>query len=183
MKKESALGIVFLFIMNSVFCQDPLKFEGVIYIDSSLTKMELFTRGRQWFSQNFKNEKNVVSIEDKESGEISGNSSFGFFTDKSNYQYFWASGYISYKISIYLKDGRYKYLLHSFVHMGSYTGYNTPISYGLVTTDSISPRPSRGKPNQAVWESIKNRCNIESKKIIASLHEAMITKSEIETDW
>ena len=169
--------VSFLFVSIGIFSQE-LKYEDVVKVDSTATKDELYNRARTWFSKEFKSEKDVISVEDKASGEISGNGAIRY--DPSSF-YFGADcarGYITYKINIYLKDGRYKYSIHSFRHEGTYCPGGGITSYGVLTE---SEKPLKG-PKKG-WNEVKERAKKYALKTIESLKEAMNKKHETNNNW
>lgn len=165
------------------FSQEPLKWEEVVMLDSTINKEELFTRARHWFSNNFKSEKDVISIADKESGEILGNAVLEYTSKHFYMGVVCVNGYVNFKINIYVKDGRYKYVFHSFNHEGSYYDGNKPINYGMLTDSEIAPKPSRGVSSNKAWNEIKEQTLSQMDVVINSLKIEMAKKSEILEDW
>ena len=86
-----------------------LIYTGIATVDSS-THKELALRARQWFSDNFKNPKDVLQINDIDNGELSGNGSFRSSATLKAYGITQAtSGFITVKISVWTKDNKYKF--------------------------------------------------------------------------
>ncbi len=165
------------------YSQEPLKWEEVITVDSTVNKTELFYRARHWFSNTFKSEKHVISISDKESGEISGNAVVEYKSNNFYVGVVCVNGYVNFKINVYVRDGRYKYVFHSFVHEGSFSRGNKPISYGLLTDSEIAPIPTRGSANNRAWAEIKDQTTNQINSLIDSLKTEMASKSQILDDW
>ncbi|MGH1516936.1 DUF4468 domain-containing protein [Chryseobacterium sp. JK1] len=174
--------LTFLLLNSLLFCQE-LTYEEVIPVDSSVTKEELYNRARTWFAKSFKDEGEVLTIQDKDTGEISGNGSFRYRTKKMFFGLWCIVGNIHFKINIYLKDGKYKYTIHSLTHEGSYFDGNRPISYGLLTVDENAPQPSRGGANDKVWRDIKVKSDEKIVAIISDLRQAMTKNHETSNDW
>ncbi|WP_157969131.1 DUF4468 domain-containing protein [Chryseobacterium piscium] len=151
--------------------------------DSTITKDELFNRARSWIGKNYNSEKHVISTEDRSNGEISGNGSMTYKTNKLYFGVGAVMGDIDYKINIFVKDGRYKYSFHSFRHTGTYVGGSNPISYGLLTEDQEAPKPTRGRTNNKAWKDIKVQASIKIKETIESLKQAMNKEYEASKDW
>lgn len=146
-----------------------LKFEKVVMLDSSYSQSYLFTNARQWISDNFKDANAVLTIQDKQSGELSGNGSFSF--------YFRDLGKINFKCSIIVKDGRYKYSFYNFEHFYQTQSYG---GLGLVTTSELYPYKCslfKGYTNKT-WKEIKVQINSNMEILIASLEKAMKEKSK-----
>lgn len=179
---KSIVILFLLFASISSFAQD-FQFEEVVKVDSTVTKDELFNRARSWFGKTYNNEKYVISTEDRSTGELSGNGSLFYNTKKLYFGVGAVIGEVDYKINIYVKDGRYKYVFHSFRHNGSYVGGSDPISYGLLTKSEEAPKPSRGGANKKAWNDIKEQTQVKIQKTIEGLKIAMNTKYEGSGDW
>jgi hypothetical protein len=89
-----------------------ITYSEVVYLDSLANKQELFSRAREWFAKAYKSSRNVIQMEDKENGKIIGKALMQVYYKEFPY------GYINYTISIYIKDGRYKYEFTDFHHTG-----------------------------------------------------------------
>ncbi|HRG19192.1 MAG TPA: DUF4468 domain-containing protein [Flavobacterium lutivivi] len=97
---------------------NKISYSEVIFVDSLASKQELFSRAREWFAKAYKSSTNVIQMEDKESGKIVGKALMEVFS--SNLGIPVEGGYMNYTISIYLKDGRYKYEITDFYHTGKF---------------------------------------------------------------
>ncbi|SDI97974.1 DUF4468 domain-containing protein [Chryseobacterium jejuense] len=180
--KKSLIALIFTLFSIVVFSQE-LKYEEVVQVDSTVSKKELYNRARSWFADNFKDEGEVMTIQDDSTGEITGNGNFRYNTNKIYMGVWCVTGTIHFKINIYLKDGRYKYVIHNLVHEGSYFDGSRPINYGLLTVNENSPNPSRGGPGKKAWTDIKEKTNDRVQLIISGLKEAMVKKHETSNDW
>ncbi len=181
--KKIFLILVVMSVSILGFSQEPLKWEEVVTVDSTVNKTELYSRARQWFSNTFKSEKDVVSVSDKESGEISGNAVVEYKSDRFYFGVVCVNGYVNFKINVYVKDGRYKYVFHSFDHEGSFYQGNKPISYGILTNSEIAPKPTRGGANNKAWAEIKDQTTRQVNALIESLKTSMLRKSEVQDNW
>lgn len=180
MKKIPTLLILLFSII--VYSQD-FQFEEVVNVDSTLTKEELFNRARTWIGKTYNNEKFVIATEDRNNGELSGNGIMTYHPGRIFFGRDVVKGEVNYKINIYVKHGRYKYVFHTFRHTGSSVGINQPINYGIITGTEEPPRPSRTAGNKTAWKDIKEESEIKIKKIIVSLKEAMNKQYESSKDW
>lgn len=174
---------LFTLLLSIFALSQDFQFEEVVKVDSTTTKDELFNRARSWFGKTYNNEKFVISTEDRINGEISGNGSMNYRTNKLYFGVAAVEGDIDYKINIYVKDGRYKYTIHSFRHSGSPAGMSSPINYGILTNSNEAPKPSRGGPNNKAWNDIKNVAKTKTNKIIEDLKEYMNKQYEASKDW
>lgn len=176
MKKSITLLTVLLSVF--IFSQE-LKYEEVVKVDSTITKEELYNRARSWYAATYKSEKDVMSIDDKVLGEISGNGAIWYESQKFYAGVLCAKGYVRYKINIYVKDGRYKYNFHSFVHEGTRCpGGGGLVSFGLLTLD----KEHKTESNKG-WREVKELVNTRMMNLIKSLEEAMNKKHENSNDW
>ncbi len=99
---------------------NKISYSEVIKIDSTIDKDELYKRARAWFSKTYNSSKDVIQFENKDDCKIIGKALFkvSFKTIiGSNYP----GGYINYTISIYTKNGKYKYEITDFYHTGIIT--------------------------------------------------------------
>ncbi|WP_185246678.1 DUF4468 domain-containing protein [Chryseobacterium bernardetii] len=171
------------FICSTLYFGQELKYEEVVQVDSTVTKQELYKRARTWFADSFKDESEVMTIQDDNTGEITGNGNFKYNTNKIYMGVWCVIGTIHFKINVYLKDGRYKYIIHNLVHEGSYFDGSRPIDYGLLTTAATPPNPSRGGPGKKAWQDIKEKTNEKVSIIVSSLKEAMSKPHESNNNW
>ncbi|KAA0126399.1 DUF4468 domain-containing protein [Chryseobacterium sp. SN22] len=180
MKKSFFL---FSILLSSVLFSQELKYEEVVNVDSLTTRDELFNRARSWIGKTYNDERYVIATEDRSTGELSGNGSFLYDTKKLYFGVWTVIGHIDYKVNIFVKDGRYKYIIHSFRHTGTSIDGNSPTNYGLITEGSDVPRPSRGGPNKKAWNDIKEMAKIKAERLINSLKEAMNKKYAATDNW
>lgn len=177
------LTSVFILLISSILFSQDFQFEDVVKVDSTTTKDELFNRARTWIGKTYNNEKFVIATEDRNNGELSGNGVMNYNPGRIFFGRDVVKGEINYKINIYVKDGRYKYVFHSFRHTGQSIGMNKPINYGIITGSADAPKPSRGTASNAAWKDIKEVSEFKIKKIIESLKEAMNKKYEASKEW
>jgi hypothetical protein len=181
------LIFVLLFLLPLVaFSQldnNPIIFTEVVKVDSNSTKNDLFNAARAWFNTAFVSSKDVLQIIDKENGELSGKGvikySNGFPGSETTY------GEIRFSVSVFVKEGRYKYEFANFIHEGSpHDGYGA-YNFGLITNAITCNVVQWGKPTQKwkdkIWNDIKSRINETIPQLIASLKDAMSKK--LNTDW
>jgi len=174
--------LTFLICSNLSFSQD-FQFEDVVKVDSTVSKDELFNRARTWIGKTYNDEKFVIATEDRNNGELSGNGAMDYNPGRMFFGRDVVKGEINYKINLYVKDGRYKYIFHSFRHTGQSIGMNKPINYGIITGSADAPKPSRGSASNVAWKDIKEVSEFKIKKTIESLKEAMNKKYEASKEW
>ncbi|MBX2969410.1 MAG: DUF4468 domain-containing protein [Cyclobacteriaceae bacterium] len=74
-----------------------------------VTKDELYLRAKKWFVTTYKSAKDVIQLDDKESGTIVGKGNFRI-------TYYAREPLIDHTISISVKDGRFKYEIKDLVY-------------------------------------------------------------------
>lgn len=174
----------FVFILNGCFpsrqanviTKDPICYSAVAKVEN-VSQQELFTRARAWFADNFEDSKNVLRIQDKDAGELIGKGSFDYKTPIGVKNA--ADGYITFRIKIFTKDGRYKYQFESFFHHGSdYKKYSAQ-DFRLITTDENCPYDvfstsiTYKKWRNKIWKDIKKEIDLKTAVLISDLNKAM----------
>lgn len=150
-----------------------ITYTEVVKVDSTATKDELYSRAREWFAKAYKSSTNVIQMEDKESGKIVGKALTQVFYQamKSNY----SGGYFHYTISIYIKDGRYKYEVTDFYHTGQASPH-VP-DYGTAESMINSKDKTMGIAMQKYYNYYLYQLDIDIRGLIADLKAAMTTKA------
>ncbi|WP_077417989.1 DUF4468 domain-containing protein [Chryseobacterium sp. JV274] len=175
------LSVFIIFYSFLCFSQE-LKYEEVVTVDST-TKEELYNRARTWVKQTFNKKNSSIDVDDERLGEISASGILDYRKQKSYFGSGCVEGPIRIKFSIFLKDGRYKYIFHSFEHKGS-GGYGCrKTDYGIITTDEKAPQPSWGKPSDKAWNDIKEVLKENIELNASDLKEAMNKKHESNNNW
>lgn len=150
-----------------------ITFMEVVYVDSSFKKNELFNTAMNWFARTYISSKEVIQLQDKEQGVIIGKGIIPVY-----YQYMGINtqdGYMNYTISVYVKDGRYKYEITDFFHEPHLTGGN---NYGsaeeMLNTKKVG--------YQKILNNMLNQMNIKANEVIKNLKLAMGRKNSI-NNW
>jgi hypothetical protein len=166
---KKCLLLIFLMANLSIYGQEKLLgilptengsviYTGLIKVDS-IDKNALYGRAKKWFIDNYKSAKDVIQLDDKENGEITGKGNF-----KINY--YARDARISHTISILVKDGRCKYII-------------TDFSYSDSQNDKFAienfPKTWAGKKKLYI------KVDEEVKSIIVSIEKFMATKPK--NDW
>ena len=161
-----------------------ITYSEVIYVDSLANKQELFSRAKEWFAKAYKSSTNVIQMEDKESGKIIGKALMQVYHKAfgSNYP----SGYINYTISIYIKDGRYKYEVTDFHHTGQLvSGGNRIPDYGVCEKMINTTDKTMGISHQKTYNYYLFQMDNNIKDLLSDLKSAMTTKetNTKKDDW
>jgi hypothetical protein len=180
MKKILFVSIISIFISQMGFAQDSLiKFEKIVYLDSIYLKDDLYVKARQWISDNFTDANSVITISDKESGELSGNGSFE--VNASKLRLSGVTQIVRFKIAILVKNAKYKVQFYNFEHT---TPSYTELSMGLITNSVHYPYKTitkmAFKTFDKVWIDTKNQLNVKVESLFSSLEKAMREKPKNE---
>lgn len=115
--KEKLLFTILFLLSIRVFAQEVqlpinqetklIEFTGLVTVDTTLTKNELYSKTKEWFAKSFKSANDVIQMDDKEAGIIIGK---GNFSDRKS------CGIINFTLKVQVKDGRYKYWFSNFKH-------------------------------------------------------------------
>lgn len=169
-----------LFLSSSLFAQKKLTFVDVVQVDS-ISKKELYNRSLIWFANAFVSANDVIQVKDPEEGLIMAKAitsyTPSFMTGAS------AKGIVSYTFSIYVKDGRYKYVATDFY----YDPYNKGKGYmqpAILTDDEECPHPVPMAKNWShrVWLDIKEQVQESMELLITSMKLGMLTPAPTQQD-
>jgi len=163
---------IFLLLLTISFCsikicsQIPVKdgvfvYDGVVTVENT-DKDALYGRIYEWFARTYNSANDVIQLNDKENGKIVGKGIFKI-------DYYQRKPTISHTISVYVKDGRFRYVIeflkYSDIQGDSFNLENFPKGW-----------VSKGSLYKKVDEKIKN--------IIGSLIDYSKKQSTIENeDW
>lgn len=107
--KQSILIVLAVVLSVNTYAQDSLtqrQWTSVVKVDS-VSKADLYNRARTWFAKTYGSAKSVIQMDDKEAGEIVGKGlvetwmSLGLGVK--------AHMFVYYTLTVYVKDGKYKY--------------------------------------------------------------------------
>ena len=159
-----------------------ITYTEVIKVDSSTNKSELYSRAREWFAKAYNSSVNVIQMDDKESGKIVGKSLVKVYAKAlgiTTHQ-----GYINYTITIYLKDGRYKYEISNFYHTGMMTSSGQRIEdYGFCEEMIHTKKKSWGFSYQKSFNGFLTQLEIQMKSLIDDLKTSMAKTNNKKNDW
>ncbi len=143
------------------YCQNQdFKF---IKIDSvSGSKSDLYSKSKIWIADNFRSTKDVLQMDDKDAGHIVVRTLFktvakGGFGNSIGYDY------VNFKISIDIKDGKYRIVIDEFEHE---TGPNTRAPGGGSLT--------KDKPESGYYAGFSKKRWIEIKQEAVDLSDKLM---------
>ncbi|MCA4897769.1 MAG: DUF4468 domain-containing protein [Bacteroidota bacterium] len=145
-----------------------LLFSEVVQVDS-VSKNELYSRSKDFFVSVFKSAKDVVQLDDKEAGIVTGK---GF----SKIQEAGVELQMWYSIKIQSKNGRYKYEIFDL-----YFQYEAKTSPPSEVFDKSVYYKKNGEPRTA-YETRKNEMLKKIKSLTESIKTTMNKKSK-KDDW
>lgn len=170
---KKLLLVILLSLPIKLLAQTQLEFEKVIEVPGK-TKDQLYQSARQWFNETFGSSKAVLTIQDKETGELAGNCNLPFRSEGKLRPC--TEGYVSAKISVMVKDGKFKIVMKKFIHKAE-GGYllladdECAISLGLITTDAEFPYRPRTGLKKKVWVELKGFCADNFNTLASSLND------------
>lgn len=155
-------------------------YSDVLKVDS-ISKDVLFSRAREWFNKNFKDYKSVISIEDKENGELSGK---GLMHFNVIWKYMGKTALpvdVEFQISIKTKDGRYKYDFSDFrvVYFWTQKRNFTPITSSIEPTEDWKSTTASKKYRKSYYYQTKEGVNQNVQLLVQSLKKQMVQSN----DW
>lgn len=160
-----------------------ITYTAVESVDTTIGKLELYSRAREWFAKAYKSSQNVIQMDDKESGKIVGKALMQVYHKAlgSNYP----SGYINYTISIYFKDGRYKYEISNFYHTGQLvSGGNRIEDFGPCEEMINTKKKTWGVSYQKTFNYYLSQLDTNIKLLILDLKESMNKVADSKkNDW
>ncbi|KAA2222985.1 DUF4468 domain-containing protein [Chryseobacterium sediminis] len=174
----------FLFVISTTFAYaQNFKFEEVIKVDSTITKDELFNRARVWAKENYNSKNSFIITEDMNNGEISGVGVIDYRTDNKYKGYSCVEGPIKYHFSIFVKNGRYKYLYDLFDHKGSAGNLCRAGNFGVISNTKEAPSIGKGIAYDLALEDVKEKIDSKIKLLSSSLEKGMNKNYEGNNDW
>lgn len=153
---------------------DQIIYTGVVNVDS-VNANELYLRAKLWLAEAYKNSKEVIQVDDKESGQIVGKGIF--VVDWQVTFYSFTKTNIHHVIKLQLKDGRYKYEISSFLIKYDIADKTSVISQETTILDWDKNR-NRDENTKKYFTKI----NAEVEATILSLEKAMKKPSK-SSDW
>jgi hypothetical protein len=145
-------------------------FMGIVKVDS-VSKDELYNRASTWFAKSFNSAQNVLQKNDRVDGVLIGRALFLHYMKGLLGENIQPGNAINYTISVYTKDGRYKYEITDFIYD------NSPYGSSEIRTT---------KPNfqtKKYWNNVKQHCLDEANLLISSLKEEMNKPVSSKNDW
>lgn len=160
------------------FSQEPLTYSDVIQVDS-ISQTELYYRAKLWFANTYKNSKEVIHVDNQEAGQILGKSIMDYTPNFFSGQGM-VAGTVKYTITIYVKEGRYKYEITDFIHHS-----HKSFAFGLITDSESAPKKvplNNQKFADKVWNDIKSEVDEYCLLLISEIKTGMEKPTASEND-
>lgn len=197
MKILTSLTILFMLSTTCIYGQNEkinfpidsfthkITYTEVVILDSSTSKLELYSRVREWFAKTYNSAMNVIQMDDKENGKIIGKALMKVYF-KTIFNSNYSGGNINYTISIYVKDGKYKYEITDFYHTGELAGNGDRIPDGGPCEDLLNrTKGFWGNSYKKTYFLFLTQMNEKIESLTTDLKLFMNTKSSLikKSDW
>jgi hypothetical protein len=161
----------------------PLQFQEVVTVEG-VTRDQLYNTALAWFPEAFRSGKDVLQVQNKDAGTLVGTG-----TEKYEPVVFIGSactrGVLRYRVTVEVKDGRYRYTIDGFTHEGGGPACRGDgISWGLLTTNPVSPsmKGFSSGMEQQMWADMKKKATALAETLSKSLREHL-AKAASEKPW
>lgn len=149
-------------------------YSEVVKVDSTITKYQLYSKAREWIANVFISSKDVIQMDDREAGKIIVKGSFEL-TSKLDIDL------MKFTISIYLKDGKYKYVITDFIrrYYVDRRYYEEPIEVVINNSKNATTKIRRRFMKQKLDHTVEKMTDL-----IRDLKQTMQIKTlKNEDDW
>jgi hypothetical protein len=161
----------------------PLQFQEVVTVEAT-TRDQLYNAALAWFPEAFRSGKDVLQVQNKDAGMLVGTGAEKYepavFVGSSC-----TSGLLRYRVTVEVKDGRYRYTIDGFTHEGGGPAcHGAGISWGLLTTNPISPsiKGFSSGMEQQMWADMKKKATTLGDTLSKSLR-AKLAAAATEKPW
>ena len=140
-----------------------ITYEGVVEVPG-ISKADLYTRANAWVAHSYRSAQDVIQLNDKEAGQLIVKGLARVTSRGSDF------GVVHHTLTVYVKDGRYKYVLTDFTHDAS-SAPNIQSAGPLEQPAGqlFALNMGAGKP----WADIKRETAADARRLMASLQTAM----------
>jgi hypothetical protein len=145
---------------------DLITYEGVIEV-AGMDKAVLYSRAYNWLAKTYRSSTDVIQVQDKETGELVAK---GLVRVTSRGR---DAGSVLHTLTIYIKDGRCKYVLTNLVHQAGTSSY---LSGGPLEQQKAHILPAGMFGAQRAWTDIRASANTAFYQLVNNLITAMTLK-------
>jgi hypothetical protein len=143
-----------------------ITYQGVIEAPG-LTQAQLYTRAHDWLARTSSID-NTPQPQNAATDQLITKGSWPV-TITAGLAGTLAAGFVQYTLSIYLKDGRYKYVLSNLTH-GSPGGGHDVAAAGPLEQANVQLIPMGGK---RYWNQVRKQADMSARKLVVELQNAM----------
>jgi hypothetical protein len=157
----------------------PLVISGVDEL-GEVAMEDLYNRAYLWASDGSIEGLYSIHETDQWNGLLILTGSFPYNMEKKVAGWRRIEGDIFYRLSIYTRDGKYKYVFSHFVHQGS---GEQPINYGRIYDSKSTNLHLSAEPHLVVINELLSSVKEQVKMKTKTLQEVMKKPTELETIW
>jgi hypothetical protein len=142
-----------------------ITYEGVVEVPG-VSKADLYTRAYAWIAKAYRSANDVIQMNDKEAGQLVAKGSMRVTARALGMDM--DAGVVRHTLSIYVKDGKYKYVLTNLTHEDS-----------RPKAPSVGPLEREDLPfgmSKKVWANMKGEANRDARRLVGELQAAMTLK-------
>lgn len=140
-----------------------ITYQGVVEV-AGASKDQLYTRAYDWMLRTFRTSNNVT--QKKEADQVVGSGAWPVLI------YHQDAGTVVHTLTVYVKDGRYKYVLSNLTHQSEgAAGEKGFRSGGPLEQNDVRLNPMFFGSKQ--WNNVREQANREALKLVASLQASM----------
>lgn len=157
-----------------------ITYKGVVEL-KGMTAQQLYSNGKAWFSKAFGSGKAVIDFDDNTNYKIIGKGKIPILVKGNLGKQ--PGGYVNFTISLFFKDGKYKYIFTNFYHEGE--DYPNSFNNSMIHCNSAGPleiEKQTGAFSQNNWFAwkdnwhyLKEQTNEAVLSLILSLKQNMIS--------
>ncbi|MCU7547790.1 DUF4468 domain-containing protein [Chitinophagaceae bacterium LB-8] len=163
------------------FVNDAIIYSEVVQVDST-SATDLYQRAKRFFVDAYKSANDVIQMDDEKNGEVTGKGNFKVFFDRGAL-ISGVSTSVKHTISIYVKDGRYKYEIKDLSVNYYESGSRIGTSY-ISGHEVNSPLEGFAKSKMKMHKRYIEAVDAEIRATINLLKAAMLKKPETKkSDW
>ncbi|WP_375418163.1 DUF4468 domain-containing protein [uncultured Hymenobacter sp.] len=142
-----------------------ITYQGVVDVPG-LTKDQLYVRAHEWLAKAYRSANDVIQMQDKEAGRLVGKGTTRVMVRGYD------AGYVRHTLTIYLKDGRYKYVLTDLSHDAP--GLKNFVSGGPLERPNGEVMVMGGKKQ---WDEVRRDADRDARRLVSELQTAMSVKA------
>lgn len=193
MKSLICALLLFFLSSNYLLAQESLPLDSatkevtyseVVHVKDSASAKELFDRAKNWFTRTYNSSNDVIQDMDKELCSITGKA---IIRTHIHYVGERTWGQVKYTISVFCKDGKFKYIINDFYHTGdTYASAGSMLGdVGSITVaNELFQAGETGRYyREKDFVYLRSQIMQNISGLIASLKESMNTISQDKSGW